>query len=512
MSKILVYGCGDLAWARKSDSPFGAQWDTGRLTDRWNLPQAEAPERIAVSLTAELDRLAGWTTSREPAKPKVEIRRGRAIDHAPLPAWSTLASAQVRWATEQLQGSGVLVTPEPWRHSHLGREFLRAWAEAGWTWAPLEEVARLKFTEGVRFVSAGRSWIRICEPRGSAVVANGAEAACAVEVASAILDAALAAVGGDLAARWRAEEEPASGWFSRQQIVRRATEAMQGGRQNLELGRPYAPLFLFSSDQARKRYRELAKLRLTVDLPQLSVASWWQQIATPDFLQAPPGVSRRPLMQWGDLETILVDHPHAGGPANRSETQLLFRHLRFNGLPHRRIDPATLTEAPEIEGELGRWLAHWQRDDEAEQHAAAEAAARAAAADDEDLPASDSRAEQAGTAAAAVVEEAVVEPFYEEVVDEPPAEPMPAFDPLLSPHPEYVFIGEPHRPDNLRIWIDGRRIRQEDVRQVELGRDSSGYQSGYQIEGEAVSFGTVVRIDFEPEEPEVPDEPEFYEN
>ena len=366
--KILVYGCGDLAWARSEgspDSPFGQEWLTGRLAEALPLEEGGAE---AVSLCDELDEQAGWWPEREPPQIRVEIHRGQRVAPPVLPAWENLVARQAGRLTRELGGAGVLVTPQAWPGNRPGRDFLRAWGRLGWRWASLEAVLDQKFTAGTRFVSAGSTWLRIHDPAGSAVVANGSEVSCALEVTPRVLSSVLAAVSPELRAQWLSQEEPDSGWFTRQQLVRRIADALREGRRSVDLGD--SGLFRFSSNDASRRFSDLAALRVTIDLPPLSAAIWWEQIADPGFLKGPSGAPGRPALRWEALETILLGNPGGDGHSSPREIRSLHTYLRFNGRPLRLIDPATLTEAVEAGADLDRYLTRWEEADRRQPEAA----------------------------------------------------------------------------------------------------------------------------------------------
>jgi hypothetical protein len=526
--KILVYGCGDLAWAQSDgppDSPFGEDWLTGRLGEMLPLEEGGAE---AVSLCDELDAQAGWWPAREPPQTRVEIQRGRHAAALVLPAWEDLVNRQAGRVTRELRGTGVLVTPRIWSGSLPGRELLRAWGRLGWRWASLEEVLACKFSAEVRFVSAGSTWLRIHEPGGSAVVANGAEASCALEVTPRVLSNVLAAVSPELAAEWRSREEPRTGWFTRQQIVRRVAEALREGRRSVELGDTGAPLFRFSSTEASRHFSDLAGLRVTIDLPPLSAAIWWEQIVDSGFLQSPPGTEGRPAIRWETLETILLGNPKSDGQSPPLEIRSLHTYLWFNGRPLRLIDPVTLTEAREVGADLERCLARWEEADRRRAEPAGEPAAAAKASPEAKKPAETKKPAKAKTSAGeakAAPRDAgatgqtatpagtvgTVEAAPETVpdvpvdeafaagepptVDEPVVPELTAADPLFAFTPEHLYLEQPHRHDYVRVFLDGVPVSPENLAPANLAEDKRGYQ----LKGMTVPRGAIVRIDFEPE-------------
>src|SRR5436305_12328684 len=241
MSKILILGCGEMAWGRRSPL-FNRQWNRGRLSDKicfgFDGPQpGEVPGLDWVTLAAELDRRPAW----RPAKalgpqPSITVPRGEPTPAPSLPTWSALAGIQARWATRELEGAGVLVTPQEWLESDDGRQLLAAWSDEGWLWAPLEKVLERRFSPETRFLAASGSWLRVMQREGGLLFANGTEAAIGLEMASAVLERALAELGLGLAERWRREEEPRSGWCVRQQLTHKIVKGLRGGWGRVEVG------------------------------------------------------------------------------------------------------------------------------------------------------------------------------------------------------------------------------------------------------------------------------------
>ncbi|HSK77377.1 MAG TPA: hypothetical protein VLQ45_13070 [Thermoanaerobaculia bacterium] len=539
--KILVYGCGDVAWARcegSPGSPFGEEWLTGRLKEPLPLEEGAAE---TVSLCDELDERTGWWPIREPPQVRVDIHRGEHVAAPVLPVWEDLAARQAGRITMELGGAGVLVTPQAWSASGIGRDFLRAWGRLGWRWASLEEALNRKIAGDARFVSAGSIWLRIHEPGGSAVVANGAEASCALEVTPRVLSRLMETVSPELRAQWLNQEEPVSGWFTRQQMVRRIAEALREGRRSIVLGGLKAPLFCFSSADAARRFSDLTALRITLDLPSLSAAIWWEQIADSGFLKSASGAAGRPALRWDALETILLGNPSADGHSSPREIRSLHTYLRFNGRPLRLLDPALLTEAREAAADLERCLARWDEaaakvpPQAAKAPAETKAPAKAAKASPEvaktPLKAPETPPETGkpaktttpeGEAAASprdagaaretaspvqVVSTVVVPPEAEtlpdaavEVADELPPDvdepviPMAA-DPLFDFSPDHLYLEQPHRRGLVKVLLDGVSVSPENVVPAQLAKDKWFFQ----LKGVTVPRGAIVRIDFEPE-------------
>lgn len=500
--KILVYGCGDLAWAQSDgspDSPFGEDWLTGHFSEALPLDDGGTE---AVSLCDEIDTQAGWWPAREPPQVRVEIHHGRRAATAALPAWEDLSARQADRITREIRGSGVLVTPQAWSRKPRGREFLRAWGRLGWRWVALEAVLDRKFPAETRFASACSTWLRIHEPGGSAVVPNGAEASCAQEVAPFILGKVLEAADSKQAEAWHTQEKPRSGWFTRQQIVGRIADALREGRRSVELGGPDAPLFRFSSADASEHFAELAALRITIDLPPLSAAIWWEQIAEPPFLQSPPGTAGGPAFRWEALETILLGNPLADALSSAPEIRSLHTYLRFNGRPLRLIDPVTLTEAIEIGQDLDRCLARWEESERRLAEAVGVSAASKAS-----FPEAAARMpaelRMPSREVASPMAEGAGEISLSGGEEDPGEDPgsaggsgapeVRAADPLFAFAPDHIYLEQPHR--SVKVRIDGLPLSPENVVPAELAEEKRGYQIP------TVPRGAIVRIDFEPEPP-----------
>lgn len=486
MSNILVMGCGDLAWGRPSVSPiFGRRWNRGRISAKIHLRPGggSSPGEVAggdwVSLAEELDREVGWWPA-GPLGPAPEITIEREMEErAPaLPTWAELAESQARWATGTLEGSGVLVTPGAWRESIKGHQLLAAWVDAGWSWAALEEALQESFSADSRFAAASGLWLRLTQPEGHLVLPNGPEAARALEVTVVVLERILAAVEGDLVARWRKEEEDESGWFLRQQVTRKIANALRKGQRRVELGG--AGLFRFSAAGA-DRYRPFSALRIVIELPKADV-SWWERIERKGALHRADGTSYDGI-RWESRKTIVLEG---------EETRQIYNFLNFRSLPQETFDPARLEAALS----LGAPLALPPSSGTA---VVTEESEASVPMDTHALLESDFASESGPVALPEAVSEAVPEEApYEDVPVEQGVPPNPAAAaPLLTELPEFLphqfSLSERHRPESLRVWIDENRIDPANVR-------PSIRPGIYVIEGFPVSHGAIVRVDFEPVE------------
>jgi hypothetical protein len=525
MSRILILGCGELAWGRPSTSAlFGRQWNRGRLSDNicfgpdGPLP-GETPGLDWVTLAEELDRRMAWRPAAAlgPA-PSIVVSCGEPMSPPILPAWQEVAGIQARWATKELGGAGVLVTPKEWREPIQGRQLFEAWASEGWSWASLEEALQKRFSPDCRFISASGSFLRVMQPEGGLVLANGSEAARAVEMAPAILDRALEQLDPGLASRWRLEEEPESDWYFHQQLVRKLTKALREGRTKVELGGSSlfrvsgegrmiidprgtsGVLFRFSSTAAQERYEALSTLRITVEWPDVAVP-WWEQASQPGFLRSAQGVSH-PGIRWADRKTVLLEG---------MEIRQLSGYLAARDLPQEEMDPARLEEALEIGSPLPS--PSTEAGGKAPP-ASAEAPAPRGATAVESAPVrlAEPAAPPPVAAGAAMPKNAVpsADPDFALPRAEPASAPEPIVQEILSQPaqgvgqteepeattlaaflPHQFSLEVPHRPDRVQVSIDGQLIEQGNVRRSTL-------QGLYTIEGVAVPHGAIVRVDFDP--------------
>jgi|GEM_PF-4229397 len=534
MNRILVLGCGELAWGRPSQSAlFGRQWTRGRLSEKIGLG-VEGPLTGTtagldwVTLADEVERQRAWRPKVPlESAPNLLFRKAQPAKSSLLPTWQELARSQALWATRELGGVGVLVTPKEWRESIAGRQLLAAWASEGWSWATLEQVLRKRYSAGTRCVSASGLWVRVLEREGGCTFANGPEAARALELASAILDRAMEQLSPELAGRWRREEESASGWYVHQQLARRIAQALKEGKTTVDLadstdsGSPSGVLFRFSSHEAQDRYRALSALRVKVVLPAAALP-WWDKVSQPNLLFSPEGVAHSGV-RWEERKTVLLEG---------AESRQLAGYLSFHGLEREEVDPARLEEALELGSPLPPLL------EEAEGRAPASSAKVAIPLS---APPTSPAAEPAPPKASAP-EPAVVTnvgppsvelsppgpvavtrsapPAASQLVPEPKAqeeedllssaatfaddEPIAEIPVALSDESDDKLTALPtfqpqtfsladvqHRPDRVRVWLDGSRVEPANVRR-------STRHGVYTIEGIPVPHGAIVRIDFEP--------------
>jgi hypothetical protein len=310
MNKILVLGCGDLAWGKPArPGPF--------------------------------EGLAAWSPTRNlfGPPPKIAVELGGRAQGVLLPTWSEFVSSQARWATRTLEGPGVLITPADWLTSSRGRPLLEAWVEEGWSWVSLEAVLKGKYLPQDRIALSSGLWLRIIEDGGGLVCANGLEAARAVELTRFALEAAILALGESRGAEWWRDEEPQTGWYVRQRICRTLVASLKQGRTRLELGAE-APLFAFSSEGSLERFRELAGARIAIDIVPATVP-WWEWIAEPAFLSSAD--RSHAGIRWRERKTVLI--------ADESTRQLA-NHLAYKGLPGEEVNPAGFEEALVLGGAL----------------------------------------------------------------------------------------------------------------------------------------------------------------
>jgi hypothetical protein len=524
MARILIPCCGELAWGRPSSSVlFGKEWNRGHLSDRLSFgpdgPLAgELPGLDSVSLAEELERRAVWHSSAAlgPA-PVIAVSHGGPVNPPALPAWQELAEIQAQGATKELRGAGVLVTPRDWLELAQGRQLLEAWAATGWLWTPLEETLQKRFSTGCRFLSASGSFLRVMQQEGGLVFANGPEAARAIEIAESVLDRALEQLEPNLASRWRQEEEPETGWYFQQQVVRKLTKALKEGLTTVELGgspifRVSAEgrmivdprgtsgiLFRFSSVAAQERYRALSTLRFKVELPAAAV-SWWKQVFQPGFLRNTQGASHSGI-RWEDRRAVLLE-----GPAIRP----LSNELTARNLPYEEIDPARLEEALMLGSPLpavpDRAAPRTSSPAPASGSPTAVASVPGASAEPAlpmptgaglTVPKITIPAADPGSIFPQAEPPATLEPGIHEVFPSPPAQAIRPSDEsqgitgLAAFLPHQFDLEVPHRSDRVQVSIDGQLVEPGNVR-------CSARQGLYTIEGVAVPHGAIVRVDFDP--------------
>ncbi len=529
MSRILVLGCGELAWGRPSTSSlFGRQWTRGRLADGISFgPEGpipgESPGLDWGTLAGELDRQAAWQPDRTLGpSPAITLSRGEPAQAPVLPAWPELARLQAHQTTRELGGAGVLVAPREWLDLGQGCQLLEAWAAEGWRWAPLEEVLARRGPADARFICASESWLRVIQPEGGFLFANGPETHLALEMIPAVLDRVLEKLGAELAGRWKHEEEPVSGWYVYQQLTQKIVKALRQGRPKVELGGgalfhvskegrmiidsrgTSGVLFRFSSAEAQTRYQALSALRITVELPA-PPAQWWDQVTRPGFLKRAARAFPTEF-RWDRRKTVLLEGV---------ETRQLSKYLSGHGLRWEEVDPARLEEALALGSPLSVPPKETARTPPAEPIEAparhdvtAGASAPAGLTEPGPLHPMDTGLAVLDSVVPpkAQTGEASSQPSAVMMGAEPAPQqglPQPDQPPSIGPAPEaktertladfrpnQFTLDEAHHPDRVKVWLNGTMIEQANVR-----RSAQGL---YTIEGIAVPHGAIVRVDFEP--------------
>lgn len=448
MSRVVVLGCGDLAWGEPAkSSTFGRRGSRGHLPEAIRpTPEGLRPSSAdvpdAIRLADEVEMLSTSVPTRAifGAAPKIAVETGNRTEGPILPPWPEIVAVQARWVTQTLGGAGVLVTPGDWQAPGKGRSLLEVWVGEGWSWAPLEVAIRGRYLPQNRIASSSGLWLRLTEEGGGVVCANGPEAARAVEVAPLALEAAVQSLGEREAAEWWREEEPQTGWYTRQRIHRGIVAALKEGRTRVELG-GRASLFGFSNEEALKRWRGLVGVRILMFL-ELPAVPWWEWIAEPGFLESPVGMLHVGI-RWRDRKTILLESEAIRQLAN---------HLAYKGLPREEVDPAGLEEALNVGGGLPPLLL----DPEISAEAISSPSAK------RDLP--------------------------DDIEQVPPPLPLTA---LAEYRPDQFSLDLLRDPERPRILIEGKRVTVENVRR-------SARDGVYKIVGSAVAHGSIVRIDYEP--------------
>ncbi len=514
MSRIVVLGCGDLAWGRPTASElFGRQWSRGRFADRVQLPKGGGADGLGenwVSLAEELDSSVA-SHPLTPFAPALRI----AVEHAasreaaqgaPLPSWTSLAGGQATRTTRDLGGPGVLVTPWHWLHLPAGRQLLEVWALEGWNWVAIEHLLRRRFDHETRFVAASGSWLRLFEADRQLIFANGDDAARAHMAAREVLAAARQQLGDELAARYRQEEEAASSWYTLQVVARRLIAALAAREPSVEMEAAGGELFRFSSVTAAHRYHLLTGLRFKIDLPPAR-SVWWRKVTEQGFLSDLDGRPQAGIT-WEQRPTVLLEGPTV------SQLRGL---LTFRGASLVQLDPSSLEEAIELGAALPPPTAP-------PVDAADEAAVAARAEVTPEAPAASLAAfgEQIAAPAAEGPPVPPRESVIGEVTSSAPPSPLTVTPVAADPAPELpvpfpqgaaaaptaaapaellarLLLLPPHqfslplvhRPGHMWVAIDDVAVDPVHLRQIAPG-------GTYAIQGLDVGHGAVLRVDYEP--------------
>ncbi len=507
---ILILGCDGLLWSRRAADPYRRpEWESGRFDARTCFPAepsaaADAPPPAPVSLFGELDP-GIWRPRPGNVLQGLKVGIAKRIDRTPavLPPWDRQVSNLARRITNQLGQSGVLVAPFSWLGTERGRDLLRAWADNGWSLAPLLETLRQHLPGKVRFVTAAGATVRITEPDTAWVTANGPAAARALAAAPLILDQILDRVDSALAERWLREEEPITGWFVRQRLVEGIHHALDENNQRVGLGGSDGPLFRFSSEDAGQEYSELAAIRLDLRLPTAGGPQWWHQISQPGILENADETSPFPGIRWERMSTAVV-----AGPG----TAALEFFLKSKRLHHTMLDPVGFDRAFTLAAPLKTWTESISEDrgretesskttlifkDLAERiskmREASESTADGVATGDQ--PPSDASEVES---AAAPVEPAAVAPPLDDAAREPrktdAAVSATASPPLAGFDPQQLTVDLPHVQEQLRVRVDGEPIDHERIHRVPEA-DAGG--NVYELDGIVVAHGAIVRVDIE---------------
>lgn len=519
---FVICGCGELAWARR----LGGAAERGPRGhhdwDEWVLQRDDPPPNL--SLGEKMDGVTGLKLSQELPEIRLQTRLSRPAGPTVMVwKWDDLANELATMTTQDLQGPGILVTPRVWSQTGPGRSFLRPWASQGWYWSSLEDVLNRTFSPGTRTVAGGRIWLRFTRDGETIILPNGPEAAYAVAVASQVVEQIFATIEPALALEWRQTEATISAWYTHQKIVRRINEALRDGARSVELASPDLPLFAFSDEDAAKKFEILRGLQVTLELPSLSAAPWWEQIAEPGFLNQ-PGKPLNQFFNWGAAETLLLGRISDGSTCE--SLQALHTYLRFNGQPFRLVDPTSLLRAFESGTEMSGFLQVEPREEavtkkipEPESVPSVPILNPATVKKVVPPPASEKGSAPpvapVPTVSMPPVSTAPVAP-----VPVPPA-PVPPVSQPTPPNPSVrvpstpevstsestalsaagysydpsVFqLEEAHHPGFLRVFVDGERIAPDNV---VMARQRDG-KTTYNLSGSLVARGSIVRVDFEP--------------
>ena len=473
----VLWGCSGLRWARLDQGAFGPHWETGSFgswialsgSPRFGLPTAQAePGELRLALAPLLD---GPDLLRPSSSftglPTLEPLDPEACAAPPLPSIPELARGQAHWVTEQV-GPGVLLVRQGWKtRASLLEEQLRPWASLGWRFSTFEGLLDRAGLSTYRLLTTDGPLSRIEEPQSSRVLPNGPEAALASSWAPLIEGKLLQLAGSDTQAWWRSEGEAAVGWVLRQQLLTRVTLALKAHAPELILGGAGAPLFARSAG-LDDRIEQLAALRLRLSLPAIR-SDYWERLGEPGFLSGPQG----------EVEPVNWARPTVELESPDERPDLAF-FLSMRGHPRKSLKLRLLHEHFDEGEPLNAWF---------------EAAAPEPLLPPppEPLPAEPLVSpEQLGSMdepLPAVVEEEEAP----QLEAEPPELQLPEPEGPRPFHPQELLVPLPHRPETLRLFVDGELV---DATLVSLGPSEGG--TLYLVEQPELPHGAQLRLDFEP--------------
>jgi hypothetical protein len=481
---FVVWGCSGLRWARLDQGPFGPHWETGsfgswvglgpRLRFGLGSGPPEAGElRVALAPLldeADLQRPSSSFTG----MPVIEPLDPQACAPIAAPSAQELAQGLADWVSEQL-GAGVLLVRRAWRaQGDLLEEQLRPWASRGWRFGTVEGLLESAGLSTYRLLTTDGALSRYEEPGSSRVLPNGPEAALAAAWTPLITGKLLQLAGPDAQAWWRQEGETRVGWVLRQQLVSRLTQALKAHQPELILGGVEAPVFATCAGLDR-RIEDLAAVRVLLRLPAIR-SDYWERLGEDGFLSGAAGPGEPVLWSRPTLE---IESP--------DERADLTFFLSMRGHPRKSLQLRLLHEHF-AEGEpLNAWFAH----------SSPEPLLPPPPEPLPPVPELDPivSPEELGS---------LDQPMPVEVVEEleahePAPEPEPPELELPAPegprpfHPQELLVPLPHRPESLRLVIDGQVV---DATLVSLGPAEGGTR--YLVEQPSIPHGAAVRLDFEP--------------
>jgi len=439
------------------------------------------------------------------------------------PDLAVLSGALAGWVEQQIGGRGVLAVPTGWSTQPLAATLLGAWADRGWRFTALETLVDRHRGARTRVITADGPYLRLHGPIHQLVMPNGREAAAALLLSERALERMLQAAGPTVPSYWRQFEQERQQSFVLQFLARKLFQALRIGAHAIAVGGAEAPLFLRPQERALEALGALHDVRFRVHLPRLPDGDWWPQVAEPGFLRSPGGRVLIFGLDWKAMPTLEIEGP------DRPWAMPTF--LEQAGCDRQGLRAHALHAAADAGEPLSAWFPAWgppERQDNAEEPKRPPPS---------QLHHQDQRRETTPvTDAARQPPVPVLEPPPLDLPDEPDPEPPapepaptlpppaldrgsaprldwepgreaqpgpPSAEPVSTPgrgllefRPQQAVLRHAHRPDSLRLRIDGQPAADAAFVSVDQGADG---RTLYLVEGVTMRYGALVRVDFEPE-------------
>jgi hypothetical protein len=552
VERVLVWGCGGMRWFRLDQGPFGAHWESGlfgsftglsnRGTQHGLLSYVPSPVEGRVSLAAVMDAAEVWRPGEEFAGEagieRLQPQPGAIKTVVEMPERAALARAIASWASVELGGVGALVVRSCW-NSPEAQEILHGFSEVGWELAIVEEA--LPVDSGNRLLTTDGLFVHIEDADGTLIMPSDPHAARALAQADRVYKAMLGMVGAPVAAAWYGREDARQGWFCKQQIAFRLAHGLRAGDADIALGGAEAPVFGALQDTSRAAFADLYALRVQVQVPPADTSDWFQKASWPGFLRNRSGRIRIAGLDWSARTTLefegpdtrpelafmlgMQGHPRKTVAAKRVREGLgavLPFQQRFPAFLARGQEPIPV-DAPEIRGPDRKpppTMVPAEPDPVPQDVPAPAPVAAPEPAAPAPFPTTRPTAPPPAPAPTrtpaptrpppvAEVPPVVAEPppsLHEAPTlvppPDPPPEPPPRIDLPTPPaperrpfHPQRFELHVPHRPETMRVWVDGKVLRQPELQPIGGTR---GDVRLLQIDGVDLAHGAVVRVDYDP--------------